>query len=233
MPGSGPTASITGRGTAEGAAAVQLARLRAEFVLLFVAAPAAMAVLLPPERVFTALFLLTALGIVLLHRTPGFRWSELAAPGAMPWRFAAGFTLATVVTAGAAVAIAVPEAAFEPARSQPALMAAIVLLYPLFSALPQELIYRPMFFRRYAPILPGALWPGLLLNAGVFAFAHLMYWSWLVAAMTFTGGLAFAWAYRARGSFPMALLLHAVAGWIVFGAGLGLFFYSGNVTRPF
>ena len=106
------------------------------------------------------------------------------------------------------------------------------MLYPLLSALPQELIFRPLFFRRYGPVLPtgiGALW----LNGAVFGFAHLMYWSWLVAVLTFAGGIAFAWAYERAGSFPLAVAFHAVAGWIVFAVGLGLFFYSGNVVRPF
>jgi membrane protease YdiL (CAAX protease family) len=60
-----------------------------------------------------------------------------------------------------------------------------------------------------------------------------MYWSWIVAAMTFAGGIAFAWAYARRGSFPLAVVLHAVAGQIVFLLGLGMFFYSGTVERPF
>ena len=60
-----------------------------------------------------------------------------------------------------------------------------------------------------------------------------MFWSWIVAAMTFFGGLAFAYAYRVQGSFPQALALHSIAGIVVFTFGLGIFFYSGNVERPF
>ena len=72
-----------------------------------------------------------------------------------------------------------------------------------------------------------------LLNASLFSLAHLMYWSWIVAIMTFGGGLLFTWAYRRRGSFFYAVLLHAIAGNIIFAAGLGIYFYSGNVQRPF
>ena len=93
-------------------------------------------------------------------------------------------------------------------------------------------MFRVLWFRRYGAILPDG-GPGLVLNAAVFSLAHLMYWSWIVAAMTFAGGLAFAWAYRRRGSFAMAVVLHAIAGQIVFALGLGMFFYAGNVTRPF
>jgi membrane protease YdiL (CAAX protease family) len=93
-------------------------------------------------------------------------------------------------------------------------------------------VYRPLFFRRYGAILPR-LTPAIWLNAALFSLAHLMYWSWIVTAMTFSGGLAFAWAYEARRNFPMAVVLHAVAGVVVFLLGLGVFFYSGNVRRPF
>ena len=71
------------------------------------------------------------------------------------------------------------------------------------------------------------------LNAALFSFAHLMYWSGVVALMTFAGGLVFAWAYVRRGSFALAVVLHSVAGVILFAAGLGIYFYSGNVVRPF
>ncbi len=38
---------------------------------------------------------------------------------------------------------------------------------------------------------------------------------------------------RLRGNFPEAVLLHSLAGIIVFALGLGVYFYSGNVVRPF
>ena len=72
----------------------------------------------------------------------------------------------------------------------------------------------------------------LIVNAGIFSLAHLMYWSPVVLAMTFVGGWLFARAYVLRG-FPAAWVLHAVGGNAVFAVGLGVWFYSGNVVRPF
>jgi membrane protease YdiL (CAAX protease family) len=206
-------------------------RLIAELVALYGAVPALIALFLPPRLMFPALFALTALGLVLLWRTPGFRWGSLA-EGAVPWRALITFAGVTATVCGGVIALTRPEAAFALVRERPALFAMILLLYPLFSALPQELIFRPLFFRRYGPVLPHGT-PALWLNGAVFSFAHLMYWSWTVAAMTFAGGLAFAWAYERAQSFPLALAFHTVAGWLVFGFGLGVFFYSGNVVRPF
>jgi membrane protease YdiL (CAAX protease family) len=115
----------------------------------------------------------------------------------------------------------------------PMLLAAILVLYPPLSALPQEILFRPLFFRRYGRVLPRGAWPQILLNAAVFGLAHLVYWSWVVALLTFAGGIAFAHAYRVRGSFAEAVILHAVAGGILFALGLGTWFYAGNAVRPF
>ena len=59
-----------------------------------------------------------------------------------------------------------------------------------------------------------------------------MYWSWIVAFMTFCGGWIFARAYLRHG-FPAAWALHAVAGNVLFAVGMGVYFYTGNVQRPF
>lgn len=212
----------------------QAARLLAEFALLYVAAPLVLALLLPARWMFPMLFAVTAIGLVLLHLTPGFHWREL-------WQGRERIVPRAVWGIGALVLgfgalflwLTQPEALFALTRARPGLLLMILLLYPVLSALPQEVVYRALFFRRYRPILPAGPEARLLLNAGIFALGHLMYWSWLVAGMTFLGGLAFGWAYERRRSFPMAVLMHAVAGNAIFLVGLGLHFYSGNAQRPF
>jgi membrane protease YdiL (CAAX protease family) len=182
---------------------------------------------------FAALFAFTALGLYLLHATPGFAWRELTRGwNRIAWRFVVGFALAAFAVAGAVIYFTAPESAFSLLRRNPEFLGLVLIFYPLLSALPQEIVFRPLFFRRYGPILPG-LWPAIFLNAAIFSLAHLMFWNWIVAAMTFAGGLVFAWAYEARRNFPMAVLLHAAAGDILFLLGLGIFFYSGNAERPF
>ena len=148
-----------------------------------------------------------------------------------PWLIAK-FAVAVFVLSLAVLWATAPDAMFVLLREQPVLMLAIAVLYPLVSALPQEIVFRPLFFRRYVGILPRGR--GIMLaNAAIFSLAHLMYWSWIVAAMTFAGGLVFAWAYEEKRSFPLAFALHSVAGVALFTAGMGVYFYSGNVVRPF
>ena len=209
-------------------------RLSAEFAALYVLAPVTLAVFLPPSAMFPALFGVTALGLLLLHLTPGFHWRELfRGAGRIGWGHVAAVAVATAAVGYAVVQATSPGSFLALPRRNPQLMLMIATLYPVLSALPQEIVFRPLFFRRYGSLLPEGRGAQIALNAAVFSFAHLMYWSWIVAALTFAGGLAFAWSYRVRGNFPEAVVSHSVAGVILFALGLGAFFYSGNVERPF
>ncbi|QPH54881.1 CPBP family intramembrane glutamic endopeptidase [Pontivivens ytuae] len=202
------------------------ARLWAELIVLFGGVPLLLALALPPTAMWTVLGVTTGAGLVLLHVTPGFSWSELG-KGGIDWRATALFTLATVVVATAMTLWLMPEMLFFLPQNLPQLWLTILLFYPFVSALPQEVIFRPLFFRRYGHLFPeaGLIW----VNAALFSLAHLMYRDPVVLGMTFCGGLAFAWAYHRRGSFWTAVIMHALAGGIVFTVGLGRLFYSGAV----
>jgi len=208
-------------------------QLYAEFFIFFIAIPVFIAVTLPATIMFPALFLMTAVGLVLLHHTKTFRWGWLLrGKEHVRLRDVVGFSVFVAVASVLWIYAVRPEAALQLLREQPALLLVIALLYPLISALPQELVFRPLFFGRYKDILPEGR-QAIVANAAIFSMAHLMYWSMTVIIMTFVGGLAFAWAYEVRRSFALAVILHSVAGVILFAVGLGIFFYSGNVQRPF
>ena len=217
-------------GTTTQTATARRWRLVAEFALLFLGVPLLLALVLPPTAMFTVLGAMTLGGMVLLHLTPGFSWTELLHGWReLPGRAVAVFVAVTLLTAFAGVMILFPHNLLMLPRLDPGLWLLILVAYPVVSALPQEMLFRPLFFRRYGPLFPDTR-VAILANAALFSFAHLMYWHWLVAAMTFCGGLAFAWAYAVRGNFPLAVILHALAGQIVFTSGLGILFYSGAVN---
>ena len=217
---------------AEPEAAVIRRWLQFEFAALYIGAPLAIALFMPGHLLFEALALFSAAGLVLLWQTGGFDWHSLVRGWRrLPWREIIGILVITMALGALILWFKRPGAIFNMARHRPEVMVIVWCLYPILSALPQELIFRPLFFHRYAAILPAGR-AAILLNAGVFSFAHLMYWSWIVAIMTFLGGWFFARAYVKFG-FPAAWLLHAVAGNALFTVGMGVYFYSGNVVRPF
>ncbi|MCQ0971184.1 CPBP family glutamic-type intramembrane protease [Paracoccus sp. TK19116] len=207
-------------------------RLWAEFAALYIGAPLAIALFLPPRQMFTALILFSLAGLVLLWRTGGFEWRSLFRGWRrIPWGEVALIAVLTLVTGVAILWLTRPGALFGILRTRPEFMLVIWSLYPLLSALPQELIFRPLFFHRFGSLFPD-MRVALLVNAAIFSFAHLMYWSVIVTILTFAGGLVFARAYVQRG-FPAAWVLHAVAGNVIFAVGMGYYFYTGNVVRPF
>lgn len=210
----------------------------AEFLVFFVGVPVGVAVVLPPSWMFPALFALTFVGLVLLGFTSGFRWVSLFEGWSrISWMLIGGVALATFAVSYTVLWWFAPERLFQlfgPDAPRMwggySVIWVIALFYPFVSALPQEIVFRPLFFRRYGGLFErGGLW----VNSAIFSLAHLMYWSWIVAAMTFVGGYVFAWSYERRGNFPEAMVAHSVAGVVLFAVGMGAYFYSGNVVRPF
>jgi CAAX protease family protein len=201
-----------------------------EFVALYVLAPLILAFLLPPEMMLTVLALFTLLGCWLLHRTAGFDWRRLLVGwSTIPAKVLVVFIAVTVVSCFSLVALFFPWRMLELPLNQTLVWLGILAFYPLLSVLPQEVVFRPLFFDRYGGLFPG-IEVAVALNAVVFSLAHLMYWHWIVLAMTFAGGVIFGWAYGVKRNFPLALVMHAIAGQIIFTSGLGYLFYSGGVS---
>jgi uncharacterized protein len=203
------------------------ARRAAEFLALYLGGPLAMALAMPPDRLWPAFLGVTLVALVLLARTPGFDWRELAR-GGVGWGEVALVAAVTAVVAAGLVWLLVPGQALALPRRAPGLWVAIVLIYPFLSALPQELVFRVLFFRRYGGLFDGRR-VAVAVNAAGFGLAHLMFWNWVAVALTVAGGLIFGHAYLRRGGFALAVVLHALCGGIIFTSGLGTFFYHGAV----
>lgn len=111
-------------------------------------------------------------------------------------------------------------------RQRPLFWALIMVLYPLLSVWPQEMLYRRLLFHRYRALFGGdrAL---ILASAAAFGFAHVIFLNWIAIAMTAAGGLLFARDYARHRSLPLICLEHSLYGCLIFTVGLGRFFYTG------
>ena len=110
---------------------------------------------------------------------------------------------------------------------RPTLWIAIMILYPVLSVWPQEVVYRAFFHHRYAPILSNTL-ARILVSAFVFGFMHVVFLNWLAPLMTLAGGLLFAWTYERSKSLLAVTIEHALWGCLVFTIGIGWYFYGGS-----
>jgi membrane protease YdiL (CAAX protease family) len=206
------------------------ARRAVEALALFAGVPAAHVVFYDQLGTFGPVAAMVALGVLLLALTPSFRWRELVQVSTL--RGHAGTILAyTAVAAGAIFALVlwlVPYALLSFPQRAPNTWALVMMLYPWASVLGQELLYRPLFFKRYGDLFPQP-WMLVAANAAAFSLMHAFYQNPVALGLSFAGGLVFAELYRRTGSFPLLFVLHTIGGWLVFTSGLGLFFYHGAI----
>lgn len=204
-------------------------RLWAEFVALFVGVPLAMVAFFGHYSLFGIVWALAGVAAVLLMLTPGWTWASLhKGPVLGEWKLILIFSLGTAAVCSAFVLALVPERFLEMPLSRTVLWAFIMVAYPLLSALPQELIYRSLFFERYGALFPSVQ-TAIIANGLAFGFGHLFYMNVVTILMTAAGGTVMGWAYLRGRSMMLAWVLHAIAGNLIFTLGLGLFFYHGAV----
>lgn len=135
--------------------------------------------------------------------------------------------VAAAVLVGGILLVA-PDQLFDLPHRSPTLWALVMLCYPVLSVIPQGVLYRGLFYARYAPLFRterGAWVAGAL----VFGLAHLVFMNVWAVALTFAGGLFINRTYRKTGSLLASDLEHALYGQIVFTAGWGRFLYHGTV----
>lgn len=203
-----------------------------EFAAFYILAPIALYFLLPYINLYYAIGITMVIGLILLHFTEGYQWRHLR-----DWRSLRGLgptilwtSILTALVLTAVTLWIVPERFLILPKQQPTLWIAILALYPWFSVLGQEIVFRPLFFYRYGRLFPSDT-IRILVNAVVFAAAHLFFQNWIAPVMTLAGGLMFAWVYQRSQSFPAVFLMHWIAGGLVFTLGLGLFFYHGAIPQ--
>lgn len=196
----------------------------AEFCVLFVGIPLAIAWLRMPLLLLLAIW---GGGVVAWLAT---RDAEAEAPPPNTPRVEVGFIAARFALLGGLLTIAMwralPDNFLDAPLDHTRLWAAIMVLYPALSVLPQEMIYRRFIFRRYARLLTGPR-QRIAASAGAFAFGHIIFLNPWAVILTGIGGVLFAETYARTGRLRYVWLEHALYGCLIFTIGLGRFFYTG------
>jgi uncharacterized protein len=117
----------------------------------------------------------------------------------------------------------VPEP-FALPLSLPLLWLLIIVLYPVLSAYPQEIIYRGFLFHRYSMLFPKNFLN--LVSSFFYSFLHIIYQNPVAIVLSFIGGYLLSKTYSDTKSLLMVGIEHAIYGQIVFTVGLGTFFFK-------
>ncbi len=200
-----------------------------EFLALFVLPPLLYVSGALPIKVIPALWILTVICLVILHRGGDFDWSRLwrvrSAGRTLRWALVP-FLVAVPFLVGLTFLLA-PDRFFDFVRNRPLVWATIMLLYPVLSVYPQGIVYRTFIFHRYRKLFPSAR-SRILVSALAFSLVHVVFMNWVAPALTLGGGLLFAWTYERTRSPLLVAIQHALFGCFLFTIGLGKYIYSGG-----
>lgn len=115
------------------------------------------------------------------------------------------------------------EALFNVMLNKPSLWLKFSGIYILLSVIPQELIYRTFFVKRYQSLIKNNLL-FLLINSLLFSFAHIWFQSWIVLSFTFIGSLLFTNNYLKTKSTWLVIFEHSLYGVWLYTVGYGALF---------
>lgn len=195
-----------------------------ELLAVFVALPVALRFVHLGRGKVLLLLAAAAACLALLLADRSFDRRELGGGRLLP-REGRGIALrsaaAAAVVAGVLLARGAPLLGLP--REHPRLWLAILVLYPLLSAWPQELVYRTFFFRRYAGLLGRR--GTIAASAAAFSILHVVFADPIAMVLTLPMGLVLAHRYAAHRRLAPVWVEHALYGTAVFTLGLGGAFF--------
>lgn len=204
-----------------------------EFVLLFIVLPIVVYFLRHTVAPYLLLCLITILLWCLLSLVTDPRFKRFRLWNLEKLREFLPNVMKTFLLAAFVITLAswwfTPQWLFSLPLEQTLMWIALLFLYPVLSAWPQEVIFRTYLFHRYKHIFKSKnlrAW----LSALSFALAHLMFANWIAVVGSFFAGLVFAYTYMHSRSTLLVTLEHSLWGCWLFTAGLGIHFDSGMLT---
>jgi len=163
--------------------------------------------------------------LVLLLRDKTFDRSRFRMNGFRDWR-TLSMRFAVIASCLALYTVLVEPGNFMAIlRHNPMFWALIMITYTFLSVVPQEIIYRGFFFHRYSSLFAHKT-VSVIINAALFAFAHILFRNWVAVIGSFVAGLLWAATYLGSKSLLVVSIEHALYGNLVFTLGIGYYFYA-------
>ncbi len=192
-----------------------------EFFFIFLALPSIIFFLNSTIFVFAALYLVFILALVVLYFDKTFLFVSLKKK--IDWKFVAIFTVIFLCLSFIYILMIDKNLLFIFPKTNFKLWLLVVFIYPFLSVIPQELVYRVLFFQRYFPNINNFFF-SMLINLIVFSYGHLVFNNVHAIIITAIVSPIFAFAYLKK-SFLTCVILHSLGGQIIFTLGLGRYFY--------
>ena len=201
-------------------------KLAIEFLIIFFLIPLVVILInlfISNQKVFVflPLFLVFFLSLYLLKKTPSFSFNSLKKK--IDWKFFFLISLVFIISGFFYTMILDRNLLFNLPKNYFFLWVAVIIFYPIFSVIPQEIIFRVLFFERYSCLFKNQFLC-IVLNSIIFAYIHLVFHNFHAFFITLITSPIFAYAYVNK-SFKTCFLVHTIGGQLVFTYGLGKYFY--------
>jgi uncharacterized protein len=206
------------------------ASLWLECVTIFLLLPIVVTLMANVVRPIPVLFVLTVVAAIVLWRDPTFDRKQILRTDGLAGHLRGVLMLWSVAAVALAGLMYVlePRALFSFPLNRPRLWVMVMLLYPIFSVVPQTIIYRAYFFHRYRSIFPTSTMM-ILAAAVAFCAGHVIFKNGVALALTFAGGLIFSWRFLQTRSLLLSAIEHALYGQLLFTLGYGIFLFHGRM----
>ena len=200
-----------------------------ELVIIFLCSPILLYLLVPGLGSWL-MPILGVIGIVclaLLLLDPSFKRSRLT--NVSIFRHHLRTSLLVFIPSAVLILLALytiaPEFAFSLPLQHTELWITTLLIYPVVSVLPQEIIFRTFFFHRYKSIISSKNWRWFV-STICFALAHVVYGNWIAVVLSIFAGAFFGYRYINTRSTPVVIFEHTLWGSLLFSTGIGMFFLT-------
>ena len=172
--------------------------------------------------IFTLLYLVFIFTFLKLGKDKSFKSKTLTKK--INWRICFIFFLVFLIFGYLYVLFYDPTLLFSFPKNNFWLWIIVMIIYPFFSVIPQEIIYRVYFYHRYKNLFSDNLLLLTLLNLFFFSFAHIVFNNPHAILITAIASPIFSYLYI-KESFFTCVLVHSLGGQIIFTLGLGKFFF--------
>lgn len=170
------------------------------------------------------LIIITLPAVIWLYKQYKLHWkifwvddreSESAYLKVVLWRFAILSLLLLAI-----VLVFYPQRLFDLPLHNTKFWLMFIIVYPLLSVYPQELLYRAFFLNRYKALFSSEKLL-IVVNAALFSWMHIVFSNLVIMLYTFVGGLLFAYTYQRTRSLRLVCLEHSMYGILLFSIGHG------------
>ena len=112
------------------------------------------------------------------------------------------------------------------------LLLIIMIIYPIVSALPQEICFRAFFFHRYSILFQNKILL-IVINGLIFGLLHSIYLNFQIIIITFFAGILFSLNYYYNKSLFLVTIEHSLLGNFIFTIGLGYYFQGSIIEKVY